>query len=242
MNQDKARACKRYASALPRDAPVAIVDGGADYSILGKGFMITSKIDDHDGSFTLNTPFSSTREEVERGTGILPYIDHVGRARALIQEYQGCIAKNPGLESLLASDQLEWNGIQVLDRPIAFGGQQYLQRDSWTIPLLLDRMTKFFRLRRPTTKDLKTLPIWNLTSKKDYSPESLIRSVIKGKTPHQPKINKYTVVRRIQWTDEKIQEWKIRLRCVNTKTVKKTFENTTQNTPSVSCENQENFL
>ena len=33
LNQDKARACKRYASALPRDAPVAIVDGGADYSI-----------------------------------------------------------------------------------------------------------------------------------------------------------------------------------------------------------------
>ena len=85
--------------------------------------MITSEIDYHDGSFTLNTPFSSTREEVERGTGISTYIDHAGRERVLIQIHQGCIAKNPGLESLLASDQLEWNGVKVLDRPIAFGGQ-----------------------------------------------------------------------------------------------------------------------
>ena len=240
LNQDKARACERYASALPRDAPVAIVDGGADYSILGKGFMITSKIDDHDGSFTLNTPFSGTREEVERGSGIATYVDYDGKARALVQVHQGCIAKNPGLESLLASDQLEWNGIKVLDRPIAFGGQQCLQSKSWTIPLLWDGKTKFFRLRRPTKKDLKTLPIWNLTSKKDYSPESLLRSVINGNTNQQPNDNQDYVVRRIQWTDEKIQEWKIRLGCVNTKTVKKTFENTTQNTPSISCENQEN--
>ena len=58
--------------------------------------------------------------------------------------------------------------------------------------------------------------------------------------PQQPKINQNPVVRRTQQTDEKIQEWKIRLGCVNTKMVKKTFENTTQNTPSISCENQEN--
>ena len=104
MNQDKARACKKYASALHRDAPVAIVDRGAYYSILGKGVMITSKMDDHDDSFTLNTPFSSTREEVQRRTDISTYIEHTGKARALIQVHQGCIAKHPGLESLLAGD------------------------------------------------------------------------------------------------------------------------------------------
>ena len=79
LNQDKAKACKTYASALPRNTPVAIVDGGADHSILGKGFMITSKTDGHNGSFTLNTPFSSTREEVEKGSGLtkisLPFND-----------------------------------------------------------------------------------------------------------------------------------------------------------------------
>ena len=117
LKQGKARACEKYASALLSDAPVAIVDGGADYSILGKGFMIMSKIDDHDRSFALNTPFSCTSEEVERRIGISTYVDPAGRAKALIQIYQGCIAKNPGLESLLASDQLEWNGIKVLDRP-----------------------------------------------------------------------------------------------------------------------------
>ena len=143
--------------------------------------------------------------------------------------HQGCIAKSPGLESLLASDQLKWNGIKVLDRSIAFGGQQCLQSKSWTIPLLWDGKTKFFCLRRPTKKDLKTLPIWNLTSKKDYSPESFLQSVINGKTNQQRNDNQNPVVRRIQWTDEKIQEWKIRLGCV-----------TTQNTPSISCENQEN--
>ena len=126
LSQDKARAYKKYALALHKDAPVAIVDGRAYYSILGKGLMITSKINDHDCSFTLNTPFSSTREEVKLGTSISTYLDHTGRAKALIQVHQECITKKLGLESLLASDQLKWNGIKVLERPIAFGGQQCL--------------------------------------------------------------------------------------------------------------------
>ena len=133
---------------------MAIVDGGTDYSVLGKGFMVKSKIDDHDGSFTLNT--HCTREEVERGTGISTYLDYTSRAKALVQVLQGCIAKKSGLESLLARDQIEWNGIKVLDRPIAFERQQCLQSDSWTIHLLWDGKTKFIRLRRPTKKDLKT--------------------------------------------------------------------------------------
>ena len=94
LNQGKARACKKYASALPRDAPIAIVDGGPDYSILGRGFMIASKVNDHDGSFVL---FSSTKEEVERGTGISTYLDRTSRAKSLIQVHQERIAKTQDL-------------------------------------------------------------------------------------------------------------------------------------------------
>ena len=93
LKKGKAKVCKKYASIPPRGSPVAIVDGGADYSILGKGFMIMSKIDNHDDLFTLNTLFSSTREEAELWTAISTYLHYNGKSKALIQVHQGCIAK-----------------------------------------------------------------------------------------------------------------------------------------------------
>ena len=79
---------------------------------------------------------------------------------------------------------------------------------SKTIHLLWDGKTKFFRLRRPTKKDPEVLPIWNMTSKKDYSPQSLLRTIIQGKKTQHSKTNEHLAVRRIQWTDEKSKNGK----------------------------------
>ena len=83
--------------------------------------------------------------------------------------------------------------------------------DAWIIHLIWDEKTIYIRLRYPTKKDLKTLPIWNLTTKKDYSPQSLLKSSIQGEDILQPRSDEEVLLRRVQCTDEKIMEWKIGL-------------------------------
>ena len=98
--------------------------------------MITSFYDGHGATTTLNSLFSSTGKLLRRGTGLTTYLDHEGYAMAIIQIHQGYVGDQASNETLLASDQLEWHGTKVMDRPIIFGGQQCLTNGTWTINLL----------------------------------------------------------------------------------------------------------
>ena len=136
LDKAKAKACKMYARDLPNDAPVGIVDGGADFTVLYRGFKITSLYDGHGATTALNSLFSSIGRLLLRGTGLTTYLNHEGKAMALLQIYQGCVGDQAENETLVASDQLEWHGVKVMDRPIIFGGQQCLTNRTWTINLL----------------------------------------------------------------------------------------------------------
>ena len=89
FNKAKAKACNMYATDLPNGAPVAIVDGGADFTVLSRGFMITSLCDGHRVITTLNSPFSSTGKLLRRGNGLTTYLNHEGKALSILQIHQG---------------------------------------------------------------------------------------------------------------------------------------------------------
>ena len=109
LNKAKAKVCKMYA----RD----------DFPVLCRGFMITSLYDAHGATTTLNSPFSSTGKLLRRGTGLTTYLNHEGKTMVILQIHQGCVGDQAENETLLASDQLEWHGVKVMDRAITFGGQ-----------------------------------------------------------------------------------------------------------------------
>ena len=116
---------------LSNDEPIAIVDGGAEITIIGRGFIKTSLYDGHGATNTLISRFSSTWKLLRMSTGLTTYLNHEGEAMAILQIQQGCVGDQAENETFLASDQLKWHGVKVIDRPIIFGDLDYQSAMGW---------------------------------------------------------------------------------------------------------------
>ena len=249
---------ENYVKALPREASVAVVDSGCDHSVVGKEFYVTRTYLMTGSDKGISSPFDKSNCIRKKVDGITTLIDVDGRPKALLKLNQVYQRDAPDQELLLAKSQLEWSGCQVDDKAGLFGGEQRIRTPEGDIDLLFDGKTTYFCTRYPTHKDRKTLPTLTLTSSLHYEPCQFVKKVIsqikKESEPYHQQSpqckderldvdeleDRYLppmVNRRILWNEELLDEWSKRLGCVPSKTVKKTFENTTQMVPSVECEN-----
>ena len=159
---------------------VTVIDNGAMQCLVGnKGWRILVRHPEHvscEGAFPGSTP--EILQIVDAATTLL---DERGRGIAIARVNQGMHCPSSE-QTLLAEDQLENNGIEVYSRAKAFGGKQCLlvkhpvTAKSMKIQLGWEHSTKFLHTRMPTKRELKELPVIELTSQSPYDPSSPLAS------------------------------------------------------------------
>ena len=103
-------------------------------------------------------------------------VNHAGDAVAIGQLYQGVYCSTSE-QSLIAEDQLEWNGVRVESRVKHFGGEQPVHathpatKKPLRLELAWDGSTKYLLSRKPTKEELKKLPVIVLTLDTPYDPK-----------------------------------------------------------------------
>jgi len=144
-------------------------------------------------------------------------------------------------ETLLAEDQIECHGVQVLSRPRVFGGpQKVIAKDQFgrvvNLAIDWDGSTRYLNVRPPTRAEVSSLRSLEFTSGDPYLPYSP-----SGRISRQLKLmDPCTTLNRVKyiWTDKQITEWCQRLGYISPHLVKKTFESSTQFYPGVRHERE----
>jgi hypothetical protein len=222
--------------------PVGVMDDGADQSVLGTAFKILSRSGQDKANPGLIPAFSDQLVGMEIGNGVSTVLGYNGEAIGLIQVNQGYIAPD-SRESLLATEQIKWNGINVDTSWDGQGGLISMKNGS--LRLFFSGTTWFLRLRYTTKKDLATLPRYELTSKKPYKPSSMLIEqldlmVNPDDWDEQGMVAKPHRGRRMSfWTRDRLDEWGARLGYRSHDIGKKTFQATTQLVPGVDHENSD---
>jgi hypothetical protein len=144
-----------------------VIDSGTDQAYIGDGYKVVhiheQELLDHEGI---------SRKVVD---AVAVFTDRLsnGKAKSIIRINRGLWV--PGShETLVPPDQISWKGDLDVDvRPIAFGGRQNIIGPHFTMDLLWDGKLVYFPHIEADAEKHKKLPVWTLTSRSRYDPQSL---------------------------------------------------------------------
>lgn len=153
---------------FPSNGRYAMMDTGADRSVVSSLWRIV-KVHPH--------------KIIVNGKR-LPCVDavatfvHIGKkgqqSRPFIMKVSQAVYDKDSLETILAPDQMMWNGLDVDCKAFRFGGKQEIKGPDFTIPLYWNGQTYFFHVAR--TKDsevqLKTVA---MTGNFAYDPRKRVK-------------------------------------------------------------------
>ena len=224
------------------DECVAVIDSGCDQCIINiKSFTINS----YSGIFYSVTGAlacmisDSTLELVSEAYTllVLPNGDNV-----LVELNQVLLDRNPDqVESLFQPHQLRASGVLVDDVPACHiastgkPGTQCVQVGSRKIPLYFDGYKTYFRLVKPSEEDIKTYPVYRLTSKRPYEPQC--RKYTR-RVSHDITLMTRLVTRKGK-VDKTLPEWQANLGYPSVGVVQATLKNTTHYIKTLEMETRE---
>ncbi len=172
-------------------------------------------------------------------------VDEAGCGLAILWLNQ-CLHYPDSLQTLLAEDKFECNGVEVHSRATVFNGWQCIyarnpsKRGQFTIKLGWDKASKFVLTRKPNQGEYKVLPHIHLTGNLAYKPgdtcaERKVRTLVTARNRSFPWT--HPEGRKFKWTPHVLAEWHAQLNFADPTCIKRTFAATTQLYPSILQEN-----
>ena len=212
-----------------------VIDNGAQQSLVGtRDWVIEKKY-----NLFIQAERAFGTQAMERLQIVDAYtttLNDSGKPIAIIHLNQAIFCQS-SIQTLIAEDQLEYNGVEVHSRAKTFGGAQCIiarhpkSKKPLKFSLGWDGSSKFMRTKYPSKAELESLPHVELTQKCPYNPNSSsVKTDINRMYTHRNRAFQWNVPsgKKFDWTQEQLNEWKARLNFTTVERVKKTFQATTQ--------------
>ena len=147
---------------------MALIDSGADTSLLGPEFYIESQSTDHLINMQGFSGAASRVEGLPIGVGIA-VVDIPG-GKVMVRVSEGIVVP---YQSILSANQMRSFGTEVDDCPRMYGGGQRIVIDQGpTMPLQYIGGLSYLPMRKPTQDELATLFIHDITSGAPWNPKT----------------------------------------------------------------------
>ena len=175
---------RKYRSTATRNsraAVVTVIDNGAQQCMVGSlHWKIVRK---HDTKIRVKGAVGSQPNKIlDLVDAAATLVDCYGKPIVVLIVHHAlhCVTSE---QSLIAEDQLEYNGVNVHSRAKQFGGRQCIiakhpkTGKDFKIDLGWDGSTKFILTKYPTKDELKTLPQIQLTANIPYKPDEQVKKL-----------------------------------------------------------------